>query len=100
MRKVSKTLIIGSGSIGIEYAKIFSKLNAEVSILDRSNKVNNQKSDLIILNKDFLEFTASELNEYTHLVICVQPKNAFKILNHALKKFPGKHTDRKTGNSL
>ena len=85
-----KVLIIGGGIISKEYYKICCSIGLNTFLLARSlnNSYEVDSKNLIIL--DLFDFSIKELSTFTHIIIAVQPRYTYKILEYILSNTTSK----------
>ena len=82
--KNNNILIVGSGIIGQEYSKIFTTLGIDVTIIQRSKNIEFKNNKLSKIKDDLYDLPVSTIKKYSHIIVAVQPRNSFEVVNYLL----------------
>ena len=88
-------LIIGAGSISIEYAKVIDALNVKYVIFQRSSSNKKVPDNLNLIKRDSIKDL--DLNEFTHIINCVDLENQAKVNFFLLQNSNAKILSEKPG---
>lgn len=84
-KNLKNCLVVGGGTIGQEYVAILSHLGANVTLITRSILADAKLGSANYIVGEIFDFTARDLETFTHCIIAVQPRFTFSVLRHLLK---------------
>ncbi len=88
-------LIIGAGPISIDYAKVIDALNVKYVIFQRSSSNKKVPDNLNLIKRDSIKDL--DLNEFTHIINCVDLENQAKVNFFLLQNSNAKILSEKPG---
>ena len=88
-------LIIGAGPISIDYAKVIDALNVKYVIFQRSSSNKKVPDNFNLIKRDSIKDL--DLNEFTHIINCVDLENQAKVNFFLLQNSNAKILSEKPG---
>ena len=81
-------LIVGGGQVSLEYIKVCSSLGYKATLACRSMNTEHTHSgmDYSFINDDVFNLSKEALSDFTHIIIAVQPRFTFGIVEKKKKK--------------